>query len=1067
MKLLMSSLCWLSGILATLHTWGAEFKFGSQTFTVSDGFQVELAASTDLVPRPVSASFDEQGRLYVTDSSGSNEKPDIQLKNPDHRILRLEDTDGDGKFDKSVVFADKVMFPEGCLWFGGSVYVCAPPSIWKFTDTDGDGVAEKRTEWFQGKTLTGCANDLHGPYLGPDGYIYWTKGAFAEQMHKLGSGRTLNDKAAHIFRARPDGSDLDVIMSGGMDNPVEVAFTPEGEAIFTSTFIDFSQPGYRDGIAHAVYGGVFGKIHDVIEDGRVKRTSPEVMHPFYQAGPSAITALWRYESSVFGDDYRDNFFATSFNLRKVTRHILKRNSATFTSTDSDFLMSDNSDFHPTDVLEDADGSLIVVDTGGWYKLCCPSSQLAKPDVLGAIYRVRRKGAPKLQDPHGLRIAWAKSDPVSLVRLLADARPAVRDRAAHELSRRGDAAVPALADFLTRSSDLSSAQRAVFVLSRIRSPRSVEALWASVKGTASSGMADEAARETLRQTKLKALSLIRATPPDDPTQAALEFALACETPEVRRVAAELAGRVGGTRHTFALLRAVAEQGADATLFHSVTYALIEINSPGSLREQLARHSVNPSSAAEQTVSARVWKAGLIALDQMDAGDLKPGDVTPFLASPDAGLRKTAAWIAGHHPDWGGALAGFFRVRLGATDLNDADRAELARQLAQFVGDAAIQSLMSDLLAGAKTASSTKRVVLNAIVLANLKSAPAPWAGPLSAILGSRHAELLPAAIAACRVLAQAKSNAPDFSPALLRIGNDASQPVELRLEALAALPAGVKSVEPALLNFLCASLDPAKSVAARNSAASVLARAKLSDEQLLTLAETIKSTGPLEVTKLLAAFEQTQTEAVGLKLMAALRESKGLSGARPDAIKALVAKYPASVQERSGELLALLNVDEAKQKAHLDALLSSLPKGDIRAGQAIFNSERTACAACHKMGYVGGTVGPDLTSIGQARTERDLLEAIVYPNASFVRSYEPVIVTTKSDEEYSGVLRKDGAEEIVLATGPNTEVRIARSEINEMRPSQVSVMPGGLDGQLTKQELADLVAFLKNTKWGAN
>ncbi len=1064
-----SLLCPIGTLAIVLATaaYAAPFKIGQHKFTLPDGFEIELVAASELVPRPVSAAFDEQGRLYVTDSSGSNEKPDIQLKNPDHRVLRLEDTDGDGKFDKSIVFADKVMFPQGCLWYDGSVYVAAPPSIWKFTDTNGDGVADKREEWFKGGTLTGCANDIHGPHLGPDGYLYWTKGAFAEQTHKLGNGRILKDKAAHIFRARPDGSDLDVIMSGGMDNPVEVAFTPEGEAIFTSTFIDFSQPGYRDGIAHAVYGGVFGKVHDVIEDGRVKRTSPEVMHPFYQAGPSAITALWRYEGNVFGDDYRDNFFATSFNLRKVTRHILKRNGATFASTDSDFLVSDNSDFHPTDVLEDADGSLLVVDTGGWYKLCCPSSQLAKPDVLGAIYRVRRKGAPKLEDPHGLRIAWATSNPGTLANMLADARPAVRDRAAHELSRRGDAAVAALAEFLARSSDLSSVQRAVFALSRIGSPKAVEALWASVTGNASSGMADEAARETLRQTKLKALSLIRATPRNDSARAALEFALACETPGVRRAAAELAGRAGDTRHTFALLRAVAEQGSDATLFHSVAYALIEINSPKSLRAELGRYPVNPANATEQAVSARVWRAGLIALDQMDAGDLKPEDVTPFLASPDAALRKTAAWIAGHHPDWGGALAGFFRQRLSATDLSDADRAELGRQLAQFAGDAAIQKMLGDLLAGAQTSSSTKRVVLNVIVLANLRSAPAPWAGPLNAILGSRHAELLPAAIAACRVLAQAKSDAPDFSPALLRIGNDPSQPVELRLEALAALPAGVKSVEPALLNFLCASLDPARSVAARNSAASVLARAKLSDEQLLTLAETIKSTGPLEVTKLLAAFEQTQSEVVGLKLMAGLRESKGLAGARPDALKALAAKYSVSVQEKSAELLTLLNVDEAKQKAHLDALLTSLPKGDIRVGQAIFNSERTACAACHKMGYVGGTVGPDLTSIGQARTDRDLLEAIVYPNASFVRSYEPVIVTTKSDEEYSGVLRKDGAEEIVLATGPNTEVRIARSEINEMRPSQVSVMPGGLDGQLTQQELADLVAFLKNTKWGAN
>ena len=53
------------------------------------------------------------------------------------------------------MFAQRMMFPEGCLWHGGSLYVAAPPEIWKLTDADGDGVAEKREVWFDGKTLTG------------------------------------------------------------------------------------------------------------------------------------------------------------------------------------------------------------------------------------------------------------------------------------------------------------------------------------------------------------------------------------------------------------------------------------------------------------------------------------------------------------------------------------------------------------------------------------------------------------------------------------------------------------------------------------------------------------------------------------------------------------------------------------------------------------------------------------------------------------------------------------------------------------------------------------------------
>jgi len=114
------------------------------------------------------------------------------------------------------------------------------------------------------------------------------------------------------------------------------------------------------------------------------------------------------------------------------------------------------------------------------------------------------------------------------------------------------------------------------------------------------------------------------------------------------------------------------------------------------------------------------------------------------------------------------------------------------------------------------------------------------------------------------------------------------------------------------------------------------------------------------------------------------------------------------------------------------MLGELKGGDVRRGQTVFNSAKAACASCHAIGYLGGNIGPDLTSIGQVRTERDLLESILYPSASFVRSYEPVIVATKSGDEYSGVLRKDATDEIILATGVNAETRIARTDIAELR-----------------------------------
>ena len=173
------------------------------TFTLPDGFEIELRRETPLVDRPITASFDEQGRLYVADSSGSND--------PVKNSSKTSRTGSSGwktptataiRQDRRLRRSDDV--PRGDDVLDGSLYVAAPPSIWKLTDTDGDGVADQREEWFEGKTLTGCANDLHGPYLGPDGWIYWCKGAFAEQTYMV-PGKPFVTRASHIFRCRPDG----------------------------------------------------------------------------------------------------------------------------------------------------------------------------------------------------------------------------------------------------------------------------------------------------------------------------------------------------------------------------------------------------------------------------------------------------------------------------------------------------------------------------------------------------------------------------------------------------------------------------------------------------------------------------------------------------------------------------------------------------------------------------------------------------------------------------------------------------------------------------------------------
>jgi putative membrane-bound dehydrogenase-like protein len=1007
-----------------------------RVFTIPDGFVLERVAGPPLVDRPIVGDLDEQGRLYVADSSGSNDPVQKQLADRPHRILRLEDTDGDGRFDRRTVFADRMMFPEGAMWFDGSLYVSAPPSIWKLTDTDGDGVADRRVEWFQGKTLTGCANDLHGPYLGPDGWIYWAKGAFAQQSYERPGKAPFVTRAAHFFRCQPDGTGIEPVMTGGMDNPVDMVFTPGGERVFTCTFLQSPAGGRRDGLIHAIYGGVYGKVNGVL-DGH-PRTGPELMPVLVHLGPAAPCGFTRYDCDAFGPGYRDNLFACSFNLKKVTRHVLTPRGASFESKDEDFLVGKSLDFHPTDVLDDADGSLLVIDTGGWYKLCCPSSQLWKPDVLGAIYRVRRAGAAKVDDPRGLRLTWEGAAPADLAARLDDVRPAVRRRAVQALAKLGERAVPALAAALKPDRPVEARRNAVWASARIDG-RHARALAREALGDLD---------ETVRQAAAHTVS-VRL---DHEALAKLESLLLSGPPQNGRVAAEAIGRLGDSSAVPALLTAAGHVNPDdRALEHSITYALIEIADPKATATSLA--SQNPSTR----------RAALVALDQMGTGLIGPDAVTPALISRDRTTRAIGWWVAGRHPEWADALAGFFRARLGAPNLTATDRDELADELARFGGAAAVQGLMVERLRDAKAPITTRQLVLRAMARSGLKEIPKTWLDGLNAALRDPEAALVREGVAAARAVSDAvpKGQAGDLAATLVALGNDVKVADDLRIDALSAVPGGLTGVNPGLFVFLRDRLGPDNPVALRGAAAGVLGRAALSPEQLAVLTDSLKVVGPLEVDRLLAAFERSTDQAVGLRLIAALRGSPALGSLRVDMLKPRLDKYDATVRRAAEPLYAALNVDAAKQKARLESLLPTLAGGDIRRGQEVFNGTKAACFSCHAIGYRGGNVGPDLTKIGQVRTERDLLESILFPSLSFVRSFEPVTVATADGKVYNGLLKKDASDEIVLTVNATEEARIPRAQIEELRPGTVSVMPAGLDQQLTPRELADLVAFLKS------
>jgi putative heme-binding domain-containing protein len=142
------------------------------------------------------------------------------------------------------------------------------------------------------------------------------------------------------------------------------------------------------------------------------------------------------------------------------------------------------------------------------------------------------------------------------------------------------------------------------------------------------------------------------------------------------------------------------------------------------------------------------------------------------------------------------------------------------------------------------------------------------------------------------------------------------------------------------------------------------------------------------------------------------------------------------------------------------LQSVLHGGDATRGRELFFTKAT-CNACHRVDGKGNAIGPDLTNIGKIRTRQDLLEAVVFPSASFARGYESIIVITRAGVTFNGYCGRESFDAIHLVTTDRSEVSIARDDIEEIIPSQVSIMPQGLDRNLTEDELRDVLAFLES------
>lgn len=993
---------------------------------VPEGYTVEVVAGPNLVDFPMYSTLDETGRLFVFESIGSvYDKTEDAIKNPQFRIKMLEDTNEDGIYDKSTIYADKVGFPQGGVFYKGSLYVTSAPDLLKLTDTNGDGIADKREVLLTGWKLNINANSLVGPIKAPDGWLYMNNAIMGfDVMTK--EGERIKGETARTWRVHPDGSGLEWISAGGMNNPVELTFTEASEPIGTETYFTNPKAGERDALVYWTEGGVYPKPNKNIDRDKLVQTGElmPVVSKFSRVAPSGIC---RYRSNILGDDFKDNLFSAQFNTHRIIRHKLFRDGASFRTEDDAFFWSKNEDFHPTDVLEDADGSLLIVETGGWFIKGCPLSQVSKPELKGSIYRVRKKGIKTIEDPYGNHMPWKSLQPSLLSKSLEGERPFVSDRAVELLVDFGAASVEPLTDLLSKSTSINARTRAVFALYRI--------------GTSEAKLSvRKALSDADLQVRVAAARCVGLAKDSVSVDVLMELVRKDE-PAVRRQAATALGQIDNKdKSVISTLLTAAESTDDRFIRHAIIYSLVSINKPLEVTKGLTNDS------------PKVREAALIALDQMPNSPVKANDVKIFLTSNNRELQNTGFWVASHHPEWANDMIAFLGSRFKGGPLNSEEEILFSDLLVSFADNDQVQRFMADQM---KYSSKERKLfLLGAMAKSSVKEFPSAWILQVGLQLNPEiDAQVKGKALE----LVDLRSIA-SLSEKLNIVADDKNNKVLLRLQAVGALLKSNPDFSDQHFTFLLKELKESKEVLVRQQVASVLVQGKISEMQLLKLTtEYLPKADAFILPRLIAIFKGAHSIEIARILVSTLLSSTSLDAFSEENLRKVFENYPPDVKPLVDNLMAKLNKLLAGRLKYIQSFESQINTGNIEQGRNLFFGKAT-CYTCHTIGSQGGKFAPDLTSIEKDRSAHDLLEAIIYPSASFVREFETYKIKTKS-KEYTGIIKEKTPDAIVLATSFQTSVRIPLNEIVSTEIQDLSMMPSGFDKVLTTQEMANLMTFI--------
>jgi putative heme-binding domain-containing protein len=267
-------------------------------------------------------------------------------------------------------------------------------------------------------------------------------------------------------------------------------------------------------------------------------------------------------------------------------------------------------------------------------------------------------------------------------------------------------------------------------------------------------------------------------------------------------------------------------------------------------------------------------------------------------------------------------------------------------------------------------------------------------------------------------------------------------------------------EAAIDRVVAASVDP-DDLRLRSPATQALAALPLTFGQAQRVLDSLESVYPSDLLPAITAIARVNDERLDRQLMNEIEKLPGIRSIAPEALLQLFGQRPAALRELAERAVATLRQPPAEIAAALDELAAQLPTGNPLDGMQVFRAAPAHCSVCHQVAYVGGMTGPDLSRIGAVRTRRELLEALAYPNLRLEQSYRSTKLATADGKTFHGLIEREDAESLDLVTGPDQRVRLAVADIEERSASDVSIMPSGLCDQLTRQQLADLLAFLES------